>query len=29
MAKVPVAIAASGNPVLSTLVSAVTKAGLG
>jgi uncharacterized surface protein with fasciclin (FAS1) repeats len=29
MAKVPVATAASGNPVLSTLVSAVTKAGLG
>ena len=28
MAKVPVATAASGNPVLSTLVSAVTKAGL-
>jgi hypothetical protein len=29
MAKAPVATAASGNPVLSTLVSAVTKAGLG
>jgi uncharacterized surface protein with fasciclin (FAS1) repeats len=29
MAKVPVATAASGNPLLSTLVSAVTKAGLG
>jgi uncharacterized surface protein with fasciclin (FAS1) repeats len=29
MAKVPVTTAASGNPVLSTLVSAVTKAGLG
>lgn len=29
MAKVPVATAASGNPVLSTLVSAVGKAGLG
>ncbi len=29
MAKVPVATAASGNPVLSTLVTAVTKAGLG
>lgn len=28
MAKVPVATAASGNPVLSTLVTAVTKAGL-
>jgi uncharacterized surface protein with fasciclin (FAS1) repeats len=28
MAKVPVATAASGNPVLSTLVGAVTKAGL-
>lgn len=29
MSKVPVATAASGNPVLSTLVTAVTKAGLG
>jgi uncharacterized surface protein with fasciclin (FAS1) repeats len=29
MSKVPVATAASGNPVLSTLVSAVTAAGLG
>lgn len=29
MAKVPVATAASGNPVLKTLVAAVTKAGLG
>jgi uncharacterized surface protein with fasciclin (FAS1) repeats len=29
MSKVPVATAASGNPILSTLVAAVTKAGLG
>jgi uncharacterized surface protein with fasciclin (FAS1) repeats len=29
MAKVPVATAASGNPVLKTLVAAVTKANLG